>query len=407
MTVLDSRNQDLRLTSSGPRLQRASAKPRPETVVLVQTQAEGAGAQEITRIVGHGLTARGYDVHYVFFFRRTAAFDKQPNTFFCVDHRPSDIRSLYRMLRNLLRHMRALQPDVVLTFQHYGNLLGALAARLAGTSAVVANRVSARRVEPAWTRAADFMFGITGLFDRVVVNSKTVADEYDAHPRRYRDRLVRIDHGFQPKSSDISAMDARRMLQLPVGAPLIGCVARLHDQKNLAAAIRMLPLKPYWHLAFAGQGSERERLEELARALNVAQRVHFTGELDTHRVACFLKALDVFVFPTLTETFGLAVVEAAQAGVPVVVNDIEVMREVLQTEEGPCALFVDANDTQAFAAAVERLLNDVALRATLTARSGGLAARYSPETMNDRYADLIRTLSRPGRSPRPTPSPRG
>jgi glycosyltransferase involved in cell wall biosynthesis len=169
----------------------------------------------------------------------------------------------------------------------------------------------------------------------------------------------------------------------------------------------MLPLQPHWHLAFAGQGSERERLEELARALNVAQRVHFTGELDTHRVACFLKALDVFVFPTLTETFGLAVVEAAQAGVPVVVNDIEVMREVLQTEEGPCALFVDANDTQAFAAAVERLLNDVALRATLTARSGGLAARYSPETMNDRYADLIRTLSRPGRSPRPTPSPRG
>jgi len=62
--------------------------PRPRTVMLVQTQAEGAGAQEITRILGHGLTARGYEVHHVFFFRRTAAFDQQPNTYFCATERP-------------------------------------------------------------------------------------------------------------------------------------------------------------------------------------------------------------------------------------------------------------------------------------------------------------------------------
>ena len=151
---------------------------RHRRVMLVQTQAEGAGAQEITRILGHGLTARGYEVHYVFFFRRTAAFDEQPNTYFCALERPSGLRSLYRMVRNLLRHMRELQPDAVLTFQHYGNLLGAVAARLAGAGAVIANRVSARLAEPAWTRALDFVFGSTGLFDRVVVNSQAVADEY-------------------------------------------------------------------------------------------------------------------------------------------------------------------------------------------------------------------------------------
>ena len=66
--------------------------------MLVQTQAEGAGAQEITRILGHGLTARGYEVHHVFFFRRTAAFDQQPNTYFCAPERPADLRSLFRMI---------------------------------------------------------------------------------------------------------------------------------------------------------------------------------------------------------------------------------------------------------------------------------------------------------------------
>ena len=123
------------------------------------------------------------------------------------------------------------------------------------------------------------------------------------------------------------------------------------------------------------------------------RRVHFTGELSPERVAQFLKSLDVFVFPTLAETFGLAVVEAAQAGVPVVANDLEVLREVLRTDEGPCALFVDANDTAAFAAAVDRLLHDAALRATLISRSRALEARYSVETMTGRYADLIQATS--------------
>ena len=155
----------------------------------------------------------------------------------------------------------------------------------------------------------------------------------------------------------------------------------------------MLTLHPTWHLALAGQGPERVRLEALARSLGVAERVHFTGELSPERVAQFLKSLDVFVFPTLAETFGLAVVEAAQAGIPVVANDLEVLREVLRADDGPCALFVDANDTASFAAAVDRLLHDAALRATLIARSRGLEARYSVDAMAGRYADLISAVS--------------
>ena len=60
---------------------------RHRRVMLVQTQAEGAGAQEITRILGKA-SRRGYEVHHVFFFRRTGAFDQQPNTYFCALERP-------------------------------------------------------------------------------------------------------------------------------------------------------------------------------------------------------------------------------------------------------------------------------------------------------------------------------
>jgi glycosyltransferase involved in cell wall biosynthesis len=384
---------------------RAASTTRRPRIVLVQTQAEGAGAQEITRILGLELAARGFEVHHLFFFRRTSAFDGQPNTHFCALERPSNVRSLLGMLGDLVKTMRSLAPDVVLTFQHYGNLLGAVAGRLAGAT-VIANRVSARALEPRWTRAADFLFGFSGVFDRLVVNSKSVGDEYTSYPRRYRKRIVRIDHGFQPKRSDASGDQARRSLGLPADAPLLGSVARLHPEKNLTAAIRLLVVRPDWHLALAGQGEDRERLEALAHKLKVSARVHFTGELSPDGVALFLKALDVFVFPTRMETFGLAAVEAAQAGVPVAANDIAVLREVLRVNEEPCALFVNADNTEAFALAVDRLLDDPDLRSTLIASSRGLERRYALKTMTDRYNDLLARAmhdrTRNGRRQRPT-----
>jgi len=373
----------------------AATEARRLKVALIQTQAEGAGAQEITRILGNKLSARGYEVHHIFFFRRTDAFDTTPNAHFCARERPSDLRSLGRMLAQLLRCLRQLRPDVVLCFQHYGNLLGTAAARLSGAGAVIANRTSAKSLEPAWTRAADWMFGSLGLFDCVVVNSKTVAEEYSSHPKRYRDRLVRIDHGFEPKRTHTSKSEAREEFDLPPDAPLLGCVARLHPTKNLAAAIRLLPLRPDWHLALAGQGPEAMQLEALARSLNVADRVHFKGELSPQGVAVFLKALDLFVFPSRAETFGLAVVEAAQGGVPVVANDLEVLREVLAVDSGPCALLVDTDDAPAFARAAEQLLFDRDLRSTFIERAAKLERRYSVDEMTDRYTQLIEVVCRP------------
>ena len=105
--------------------------------------------------------------------------------------------------------------------------------------------------------------------------------------------------------------------------------ARLHSAKNPAAAVQLLKIEPSWHLALAGHGPERSNLTALARSLGVSDRLHFVGELFPSQIGAFLRTLDVFVFPSLAETFGLAVVEAAQCGVPVVANELEILREVL------------------------------------------------------------------------------
>src|SRR3954452_20596500 len=70
---------------------------RARRVMLVQTQAENAGAQEITRLLGKDLTARGYEVHHTFFFRKSDSFDEPPNTFYCALKRPRDPLALLQM----------------------------------------------------------------------------------------------------------------------------------------------------------------------------------------------------------------------------------------------------------------------------------------------------------------------
>jgi glycosyltransferase involved in cell wall biosynthesis len=374
------------VTLRPPRLQ-----PR---VVLIQTQAEGAGAQEISRLLGMGLERHGYEIHHVFFFRRTAAFDAQPNVFFCVRERPRGLAALHAMWSELVRHLRALDPDAVLCFQHYGIVIGTLAARAAGVSAVIANRTSSKRQEAFWLRSLDLAFGFTGLFRRMVVNSAVMAEEYASYPERYRDRIVRIDHGFEPKRSELSRADAREQFDLPRDARLLGCVARLHADKQLDRIVRLIAGEPTWHFAIAGQGPAEPDLRLLAADLGVRERLHFVGELTSDGVATFLRGLDAFVFPSRIETFGLAAVEAAQAGVPVVANDLEVLREVLAVEGEPCALFADAGDPKAFGAAVRLVLDDVALRTRLGARGIALIRRYSLDKMVARYADLVAEVVR-------------
>jgi glycosyltransferase involved in cell wall biosynthesis len=370
----------------------ASRDHRPNTmrrVVLVQTQGENAGAQEISRLLGAGLTARGYEVFNLFFFRKSDSFDEPPNTFYCSPGRPGNPLALLRMLRMLGRDIRAIKPDAVLTFQHFGNVIGGGVSRLVSRAPVIANQVSSA-MSMSWpVRAADIAMGSVGFFKCITLNSLAMQHEYARYPAPYRSRMKHVAHGFDDKSLDLPKEVARQRFKLPLDRVLIGCAARLHPHKRLDAAIRLLAGEPSWHLALAGQGADEGRLRLLADKLDVSDRVHFIGEIPPRRMADFLACLDVFVFPSQAETFGLAAVEAASSGVPSVVNDLPVLREVLSFEGKPTALFVDAADNAKLSAAVSGILTNKILRDELRQNAKGLKSLYSVDSMVEEYVQIL------------------
>ncbi|WP_445221220.1 glycosyltransferase family 4 protein [Bradyrhizobium sp. Pa8] len=370
-------------------LARLNGSERKLHVLLVQTQAENAGAQEISRLLGAGLSARGHRVSNLFFFRKSDSFDEPPETFYCASSRPGNPVALLRMLWTLGGHIRATRPDAVLTFQHFGNVIGAGVTRLVSRAPVVANQVSSA-LSMSWPiRTADIVMGSVGFFDRITLNSKDMEREYSRYPQAYRSRMVHVPHGFEDKSLIVPKGAARQKFNLPPDRVLLGCAARLHPHKRLDAAIRLLPDEPSWHLALAGQGADEARLRQLADELNVSDRLHLLGEIAPRQIADFLACLDIFVFPTQAETFGLAAVEAANAGVPSVVTDLPVLREVLSFEGKPTALFVDASDQAKLSAGVSRLLTDQALSDELQRNAKGLRLRYSVDAMVEEYVQIL------------------
>ncbi|MBO6718117.1 MAG: glycosyltransferase family 4 protein [Rhizobiaceae bacterium] len=382
-------------------------------LLFVQTQAEMAGAQEISRLLGdafaraNGAGRHAFEVDHLFLYRKTGAFDGLPHVHFVSDKRPSNPLALAAFFWRLVRTMRRLRPDVVLTFQHFGNIVAAPTARLAGVPRVIANHVSAPATISPPVRAIDRLIGRIGVYDVITANSRQTWRDYQDYPTSYAKRLVLVPHGFADKTSKLGKQEARAAFGLPAGKRVLGSVARLHPLKRLDDALRILPKLADCHLAIAGQGPDAERLRMIASELGVAERVHFPGELEPGQIGDFLAALDLFVFPSSAETFGLAAVEAAQAGVPVVANDIPVMREVLEVDGRPAAVFVDTTDSTAFSKAASGILDDPAKSAELSRLGRALSKRHSLAAMVAAYRELVApdpTPARPAAKPASQPA---
>ena len=134
-------------------------------------------------------------------------------------------------------------------------------------------------------------------------------------------------------------------------------IGRLAPEKNwqtlIQAASLVLKDYPKFRLALIGDGPDRKTLEDLANELGIRKRVTFIGSLSFAETPAYMKAANLFGFASVTETQGLATLEAMAAGLPVVAVDASGTRDLLK--HGQQGYLVE-NDAEALAAAIKKLL---------------------------------------------------
>jgi glycosyltransferase involved in cell wall biosynthesis len=154
--------------------------------------------------------------------------------------------------------------------------------------------------------------------------------------------------------------------------PYLLCVSTLHPHKNLERLVRAFARKRRpQRLILAGvRGFHTQEIEDLILSLEFKDRVEITGWLEREALLRLYERAEAFVYPSTFEGFGMPVLEALAAGIPVACSNIPPIQEVA----GDAALFFDPLNEDAMAKAIDDILNDQSLRARL-AKAGPERAR--------------------------------
>jgi glycosyltransferase involved in cell wall biosynthesis len=288
---------------------------------------------------------------------------------------------------------RRHRVDLVHTHLPMSHLVGLAAARLAGIRLQILHVHTADDAPGPCSRAC--LRYLARRVTRVVAVSQAAAATFaDRHPDAPSPSVV------IPNGIDVAAIRARcqasRLTRADLGidddAPILLVAAHFKPEKGhrilLAAAAHGLGNPPPW-LVFAGDGRERPSCMALARELGVTGRCRFLGA--RRDVPELLALADVLVLPSLTEQFGICLLEAFACGVPVVASRVGGIPEVAR--DGIDALLVPSGDPDALAAAICELRNAPEHRAALAAAAAARVAEFTHEAAARRLADLYRTLA--------------
>jgi len=199
----------------------------------------------------------------------------------------------------------------------------------------------------------DFM----GMCQHIVIPSESMK-EIIINDYGLRDKYTVIPTGMdlEPyRKADGKALRAREGWQED---KVLVSTGRLAMEKNWPVLFKSMQKvyreHPDMRLVIIGNGPEKGTLQEQAAELGFAERVTFTGEIPFEEVPAYLKAADMFVFASVTETQGLVTMEAMAAGLPIVAVDGSGTRDIV--EDGKQGFLVP-NDPDALAEAVNRLLD--------------------------------------------------
>jgi glycosyltransferase involved in cell wall biosynthesis len=177
------------------------------------------------------------------------------------------------------------------------------------------------------------------------------------------------------------------------GRPRVVFIGLLAPQKGVRTLVEAAERirTPGAQLVLVGDGPERSDVEDLARRLGVADRVHVTGFVPHDRVPSVFASADVLVLPSLYEELGTVLVEAIHAGLPVVASRVDGIPEVV--EDGITGLLVTPGDAGALAHAVDCVLGDAALARRLGANATLRAADHDLERVGAGVHELYEQLA--------------
>lgn len=288
-----------------------------------------------------------------------------------------------RMAAGVIRTVRSDPPDLLHTHLVHADFYGAMASRRLGIPFVSTRHNDDR-----------YLLGPFRYLDRVFATgvSRLIAISHAVRAFLIRsglpgERIETIHYGLDELPTARSE-ETPSDVGIPPHAPLVLAVGRLTEQKDHETALRAFALareaRPETALAILGIGPLEAETRQLIEQLGLGDAVFLPGRLE---IADWLERADLFVHSSRWEGFGMVLLEAMLAGLPIAATRVSAVPEVVAS--GETGILVDPGDWQALGTAIGRMLTEPEL-ATKMGEAGHLRARrrFSVERMTNRTVAL-------------------
>lgn len=313
------------------------------------------------------------------------------------------IRERFRYDPGVMRQMREIAeesaPDIIQTHNNKSHLLVRLLPKLRKKSLWFAFHHG--------DTYTDFKQQLINNVDRVSLRS---ADRVVTVCKAFEPRLaafgvkpdrIRILHNSIAALSSMSSAERaqfRSRLGIDTDEAMVLAIGRLSKEKGHAFLLRALQLlrsnARKWKLVLVGIGPERDRLEQLARALGLSERLLFAG---SHAdVRPFYASADVFVLPSLSEGSSNVLLEAMAAKLPIVATNAGGNPEIMLHNE--TGLLAPPGDSKGLASAIAQLLEEPDLASwfgetAFVRATREFSAEHYRRRLRDYYADALKSAN--------------
>lgn len=288
--------------------------------------------------------------------------------------RPAELPAVVASFR---RFVERRGFSVVLSFLAHANLVAAMAG-----GPRLLQSIQTSQPKPRWHWWVQSL--AQRAAEKIVVPSASVAHLAQEWSNVPADKLVVV-----PNALDPAEYREPVLTRLPRNADevRVGFVGRLDPVKripDLVSAMAHLPDRYQLHIF--GEGAERARIEHQIAHAKLEPRVHLRGRVTRPHTA--LSQIDVMVLPSIAEGFGLVLIEAMAAGVPIVATDVPGVRDVVAHEE--TGLLVPAQCPAELARAIRRVSEDAVLTGRLTDNAyRRVRAEYGWDRVLPMYRELL------------------
>ena len=297
---------------------------------------------------------------------------------------PKAILSAFR----LAKVVKEERIDIIHAHTRVSQVSASLASRLAGVPYVTTChgyfKLRSRKIFDTW---GDKVIAISDAVAGHLKNDLGVADGRIRLIYSGVD-IVRFAHTY----SETDKYEIRNISGLN-NSPVIGSIGRLSKVKGqkylIQAMAEIISGGREAQCLIVGDGEDKSELEKLAVDLNIRDHVHFlSSTIDTPKL---LSVIDIFVFPSVKEGLGIALLEAMAAGKACVASGIGGISDIIK--DSSCGILAPVGDVGAIARSVEKLLDNKALQQEMGRNARNLVnEKFSLDVMGDKVIQLYKEV---------------